>query len=130
MPIALFCIALLGILLFGLGLAVSLTRGSVNTVIGHSPDPADRLHKLVRAHGNCAEYAPLLAILMLAIAWQGAPAWTLWCMGIATAARYLHAAGMILSPTLAKPHPLRFAGSLLTYVVGIALSVGLLLAGE
>jgi hypothetical protein len=129
MPIALLCIALLGVLLFGLGLAVSLTRGSMNTVIGHSPDPTDRLHKVVRAHGNCAEYAPLLAALMLAIAWQGAPAWTLWCMGLATTARYLQAAGMLLSPTLAMPHPLRFVGALLTYVTGLALSVGLVVAG-
>jgi hypothetical protein len=35
--------------------------------------------------------------------------------------RYLHALGMILSPTLAKGHPLRFAGALGTYVVGLVL---------
>ena len=126
MHVAIPCIALLGLLLFGLGLAVSLKRGNVNTIIGHSNDPADPLYKLVRAHGNTAEYAPLLAVLMLALASTEPPAWALWCMGIATAARYLFAAGMLLSPTLAKPHPLRFVGALGTYLMGVAMSVGLL----
>ena len=127
MPIALTCIALLGVLLFGLGFAVSMKRGNANTLIGYAPDPADALHKLVRAHGNTAEYAPLLAVLMLAVAMNEPAAWTGWCMGIATAARYLLVIGMLASPTLAKPHPLRFVGAATTYVTGIALSVALVI---
>ena len=127
MSVALTCIALLGLLLFGLGNAVSFTRRNTNTVIGHSADPSDRLHKLVRAHGNTAEYAPILAVLMLALA-QGEPAaWVLWCMGLATASRYLIAIGLIVGPTLAKPQPLRFVGAVGTYVTGIVLCVALLL---
>jgi hypothetical protein len=127
MSVALICIALLGLLLFGLGNAVSFMRGNTNTIIGHSPDPTDRLHKLVRAHGNTAEYAPLFGVLMLALA-IGEPArWTLWAMGIATASRYLIVIGMLASPTLAKPHPLRFVGAVGTYLTGIALSVALLI---
>ena len=126
MPTALICIALLGFLLFGLGIAVSRKRGSTNTIAGHSTDPADPLYKLVRAHGNTAEYAPLLAVLMLALALNDPAAWLLWCMGLATAARYLIVIGMLASMTLAKPHPLRFVGALTTYLAGIALSVGLL----
>lgn len=125
MSVAVPCIALLGLLLFGLGLAVSLKRGSSKTVIGHSPDPADALHKLVRAHGNTAEYAPLLALLMLAHGLGEPASWVLWCMGLATASRYLLALGMLASPTLAQPHPLRFVGALGTYLTGIALSAGL-----
>ena len=128
MQVALACIALLGLLLFGLGNAVSITRRSANTPIGSSPDPADRLFKLVRAHGNSAEYAPFLAVLMLAVGSREPASWLLWCMGLATAARYLHAAGMLLSPTLARPHPLRFVGALGTYLTGLLLSVGLLLS--
>lgn len=127
MPVALTCIALLGFLLFGLGNAVSFKRSNTNTVIGHSPDPADPLHKLVRAHGNTAEYAPLLAVLMLAVGMSEPAAWTLWCMGLATAARYLIVIGLLASPTLAKPHPLRFVGAVTTYLTGIALSVALLI---
>lgn len=127
MHVALVCVALLGLLLFGLGNAVSMTRRNTNTVIGNSADPTDRLHKLVRAHGNTAEYAPFFAVLMLALA-QGEPAaWVLWCMGLATAARYLIAIGLLVGPSLAKPHPLRFVGAVVTYLTGIALSVALLL---
>ncbi len=128
MFVALVCIALLGVLLFGLGLAVSMTRGNTNTIVGHSADPADRLHKLVRAHGNTAEYAAFLALLMLVVALRDPAPWTLWAMGLATAGRYLLVAGVLLSPTLAKPHPLRFAGALTTYVTGLALSVAALLS--
>ncbi len=127
MTVALTCIALLGVLLFGVGLAVSLTRGRTTTLIGHPADPADSLHKLVRAHGNTAEYAPLLAVLMLAVALNEPATWTLWCMGLATASRYVFAIGMIASPTLAKPHPLRFVGALGTYVTGLVLCVALVI---
>jgi len=118
---ALACTALLALLVFGLGLGVSMMRGSSGTNFGYTPDPADRLYKMVRAHGNATEYAPMLAILMLAIAARGPAPWMLWVFGIATAARYVHAAGMILSPSLQEPHPLRFAGALTTYLAGLAL---------
>jgi hypothetical protein len=120
------CAALLGLLVFGLGLGVSLTRGTTDRAAGFDPDPTDRLYKMVRAHGNAAEYNPMLAILILAIGAHNPSAWMTWTAIAATAARYLHAAGMILSPTLAKPQPLRFVGALGTYVCGLALVVALL----
>jgi hypothetical protein len=49
-------------------------------------------------------------------------------MWIATVSRYLIAVGIIVSPTLDKPHPLRFVGALGTYLTGIVLSVLALLA--
>lgn len=128
MTTALICIALLGILLFGLGFAVSMVRGQTGRIIGHSDVPGDRLHKVVRAHGNTAEYAPFLAILMLLLGSRSPATWVLWCMGIATAARYSIAAGMLLSPSLAKPHPLRFLGAVGTYLAGIALCVAALMS--
>jgi uncharacterized membrane protein YecN with MAPEG domain len=78
---------------------------------------------MVRAHGNATEFAPMLAVLMLLIGAHNPVSWILWVMGIATASRYLHAAGMIFCPTLAQPHPLRFIGALGTYVCGLILSV-------
>ena len=123
MMTAVICTALLGVLVFGLGLAVSLTRGQTGTIIGANPDPTDRLYKMVRAHGNATEFAPMLAVLMLLIGNHNPVSWILWVMWIATISRYLHAAGMIFSPTLAQPHPLRFAGALGTYVCGIILSI-------
>jgi uncharacterized membrane protein YecN with MAPEG domain len=65
----------------------------------------------------------MLAVLMLLIGAHNPASWILWVMWIATLSRYLHAAGVIFSPTLAQPHPLRFIGALLTYVCGLILSV-------
>ncbi len=121
MKVALVCTALLGLLVFGLGLGVSALRGSTRTNIGHERAPSDALHKMVRAHGNAAEYAPMLAVLMLAIAARGCTKWMVWTFIAATLFRYLHAAGMILSPSLDRPQPLRFVGALGTYLAGLAL---------
>jgi len=127
MTTAILCTVLLGLLLFGLGLGVSLTRGSTNTTFGYTPDPTDRLYKMIRAHGNTSEYAPMLAVLMLLIGSRNPALWILWVMGIATLSRYLLVAGLLLSPTLDKPHPLRFAGALGTYLCGVALCVAVFL---
>ncbi len=128
MTTALVCIALLGLLVFGMGFAVSTLRGRVDTIIGHSSDPTDTLHKLVRAHGNTIEYAPMLAVLILIVGSRSPATWALWCMGLATLSRYLIAMGLSLGSSLDKPHPLRFAGALGTYLMGFALCAALLLS--
>jgi uncharacterized membrane protein YecN with MAPEG domain len=123
MNVAIVCTALLGLLVFGLGLAVSLTRGATKTNFGFTPDPTDRLYKRVRAHGNAAEYAPMLAILILLIGARNPAPWIVWTFVAATLFRYLHAAGMLVCPSLDQPHPLRFVGALGTYVSGLVLAV-------
>jgi hypothetical protein len=126
MDTAIVCTALLGLLLFGLGLLVSNTRVGTRTNFGYKPDPTDRLYRAVRAHGNAAEYAPMLAVLMLAVGARGPSTWMLAAMVVATAARYTHAVGMLTGPSLDAVHPARFAGSLGTYVSGLALVIALL----
>ena len=126
MRVAVFCAGLLGLLVFGLGLAVSMVRGSSRINFGYTPDPTDRLYKLVRAHGNAAEYAPMLGVLMLFIGARNPGTWLVWIFVAATVSRYLHALGMILSKSLDRPDPLRFVGALGTYVTGIALAIALL----
>src|SRR6266849_9346079 len=116
MNVAVVCIAELGLLVFGLGLGVSLLRGSTGTNIGYKPDPTDRLYKMVRAHANAAEYGPMLAVLMLVLGSRQPGSWMLVTFVIATLCRYLHAAGMIMSSSLERPQPLRFIGALGTYV--------------
>jgi len=128
METAILCTALLGLLVFALGLGVSMTRGSTNTIAGFNPDPTDRLYKMIRAHGNTTEYAPMLAVLMLFLGSRNPATWVIWTMWIVTICRYLFAVGMIISPTLAKPHPLRFVGALGTYLGGITLCVAAYLA--
>jgi uncharacterized membrane protein YecN with MAPEG domain len=119
---------LLGLLVFGLGFAVSMIRGRTETLTGTSGDPADTLHKLTRAHGNTTEYAAILAILMYVLGSMSPATWVLWCMGTATASRYLIALGLILSPSMERPHPLRFIGALGTYLAGFGLCAAVLLS--
>lgn len=129
MKTAVLCTGLLGILLFSLGLYVSATRGRTNKIGTIPNDPSDPLFKAVRAHGNTAEYAPMLAVLMLYVGAHSPAAWILWTMIVVTACRYVIALGLLISPTLDKPNPLRFIGALGTYVGGGILSIIALLAG-
>jgi hypothetical protein len=117
------CAGVLGLLVILLGLGVSITRGSTNTTIGFNPDPTDRLYKMVRAHGNATEYNPTLALLILYLGTRQPATWLEWVFVAAAVSRVLHAAGMIMSPSLAKPQPLRAAGAVGTYLVGIILGI-------
>ena len=128
MTTALVCIALLGLLLFGLGLGVSLTRGRTQQVIGAPDDPTSALLKVVRAHGNTAEFAPMMGLLILPVGMRDPATWAVWTMAIGTLSRYLFAIGILASPTLERPHPLRALGALGTYVTGGMLCVALLLS--
>jgi uncharacterized protein len=125
MDLAMSCIGLMALLVVVLGLRISLMRGSTNTIIGSSTDPCDPLFKWVRAHGNACEYVPILAIMIFALASRGSSWWHSWLFIGAVAFRYSHAVGMITCDTLDKPHPLRFAGALGTYVVGILLALAM-----
>lgn len=125
--IAVGCAAALGLLLFGLGLAVSMTRLRGGQTAGCATDPSDSLHKLVRAHGNTAEYAPMLAVLILFLGDRQPAAWVQGTMIAATACRYLLAAGIVFPKTMAKPNPMRFMGASGTYAAGIALCVAMLI---
>ena len=70
----------------------------------------------------------MLALLILIVGSRSPATWALWCMCIATAARYSIALGLILGPSLDKPHPLRFVGALGTYLMGFALCAALLMS--
>ena len=128
MHTAAVCVGLLGLLVIGLGIGVSMTRGATNTVIGFNPDPSDRLYKMVRAHGNATEYNPTLAVLILYLGSLQPAAWLQWVFVAAALSRVLHAAGMIMSSSLAKPQPLRAAGAVGTYLTGLILAVEAMLA--
>lgn len=128
MTVALTCTALLGLLVFGLGFRVSMVRMNTEINIGSTEDPASPLTKAIRAHGNASEYCPMMAVLMLGIAFYGASTWMLWVFALATASRYLHATGMLLSPTLAEPQPLRYAGAVGSYLTGFLLVVAAFVA--
>jgi len=126
MTTAIFCTGLLGLLVFGLGFAVSGTRGTTGLNFGFTPDPTNRAYRLIRAHGNATEYAPMLAVLMLFIGAHEPGSWMVWTMGLTTAARYVHAVGMLTGPGLDRVNPLRFAGALVTYLGGLGMSISLI----
>ena len=126
-PIALIGTSILGLLLFGLGLNVSRLRGKFHVGAGYPDDQTHPLHRAVRAHGNTAEFAPFFAVLLLYLGSCAQPMWVLVVMALAVLSRVLQVVGMLSCKTLARPSPLRFAGSLGTYVTGIVLSAVLLL---
>jgi uncharacterized protein len=124
--VVLICAAVLGLLLFGLGLSVSAIRFREGTVSGCEPDPTNLLYKFVRAHANTAEYVPFLAVLFLYLGAQAPSPITVSLIVIATLCRCLLVIGLIAWPTMAKPNPARFIGALGTYLTGLALCVKLL----
>jgi uncharacterized protein len=128
MNIAIVCTALLGLLLFGLGFYVSIQRQQSRRSIGHDVSPVDPLHRAVRAHANTAEYAPFFAVLFLWYATRPAPTWILAIIVLATVARFALAGALLFGPTLSRPNPARLFGALFTYLCGLALAAGLLVA--
>jgi len=126
MNIAILCTVVLGLLLFGLGLNVSVTRKRYAKGIGHDAGPNDPVHRAVRAHGNTAEYAPFMAVLFLWYAAHGAPTWINITIAIATLARLLLASGLLWGGPLNQPNPFRAVGALFTYLAGLVLTASLL----
>ena len=124
--IALVCAVVLGLLLFGLGLCVSVIRFREGMVSGFETDPANLLHKFVRAHANTAEYVPFLAVLFLYLGARTPSAAIVSLIVAATLCRCLLVVGLIAWPTMAKPNPARFIGALGTYGTGLALCLALL----
>jgi uncharacterized membrane protein YecN with MAPEG domain len=125
MAIGITCTALLGLLLFGLGLYVSALRGRHKRLIGHGTSPDDPVYRAVRAHANSAEYVPFFAVLFLWFATRPTPTWIEVTIVVATAARFLIVAGLLWGKSLDKPNPARFIGAFFTYASGFALVVGL-----
>ncbi|WP_431676593.1 MAPEG family protein [Kitasatospora sp. KL5] len=128
MPVAIACTAVLGALLFLLGLNVSRMRGATARAGGSQlpTDPADRLFIAIRAHGNAAEYIPTLIVLFLLLgARSPGPLAAVLTVG-ATAARLLHAWGMLTAPSLAARSGFRVSGAVGTYAFGVALAVAAL----
>lgn len=124
---AYLCILLLGLLIFIGGFAVSLARGKAERIAGVPDDPGHPLTKIARAHGNTAEYAPILAMIIFALAQTNPPTWSLYCMGLATLSRYLIFYGIVTCPTMASVYLPRAVGAMGTYIFGTALCIALAL---
>lgn len=87
-----------------------------------------QLTQAVRAHGNAAEYIPLIVALLLYLN-QAAPSQLVSVIAvIAALSRALHAAAMLFVPEIHLREKLRFVGALGTYVSLFAL--GCVLVGQ
>jgi len=125
MTTAIICSSLLAALVFVLGANVTRNRVITGKAGGDQQprDPASRLLIAVRAHGNAAEYIPVLVVLFLLVGYRS-PAWVAIPLIIAaTAARLLHAYGMLSTVSLATPGKSREVGAVGTYLTGILLAV-------
>jgi hypothetical protein len=125
MTTAIICTAILAAMLFLLGLNVSRMRGVTGKAGGSQmpTDPASRLLTAIRAHGNASEYVPTLLVLFLLVGARSPDAVAIPLIVGATAARLVHAYGLLTTPSLATETKARLAGAVGTYLFGIALAV-------
>jgi uncharacterized membrane protein YecN with MAPEG domain len=130
MTTAIICSAILAALLLLLGANVTRMRALTGKAGGSQlpQDPTSKLLIAVRAHGNAAEYVPVLAVLFLLVGARS-PAWLAIPLIIAaTLARLLHAYGMLTSRSLASPTKAREIGAGATYVVGLGLATAAIMS--
>ena len=118
--------ALLAALFLVLSLLVVRMRYRYQVALGA---PHRLVERAVRAHGNCAEYAPFFLVLLGLLEGMGLPAWGVHALGTAfVAGRVLHAWGISQEPEVLR---FRSAGMGLTFtVLGVAAAslLGLVLA--
>ncbi|WP_439134200.1 MAPEG family protein [Pseudomaricurvus sp.] len=129
MAISVICVGLLGFLCIALSFNVSMARKDSGQVYGFETDPASRMYKAQRAHGNCIENAPILAVMIYVLGQAPQPYWVLVIMILATFFRYLAAAGLVFPATMAKPNLMRFVGALGTYITGFILAIMTVILG-
>src|SRR5690349_24763980 len=124
------CIALMGALIFVLGANVTRHRAMRGKSGGPQlpTDPTDQMFIAQRAHGNATEYVPTLIGLLIVCSTLTDGWWLNTLAVVATAARYIHAYGMLSSKTLATHGPVRDSGAMFTYLSGLALGITALVA--
>lgn len=116
----------LGLIYFVLSANVVRMRAATKVMNGDGAEREEtrKLHTAIRAHGNFAEYVPLILILLGGIESLGASHNLV--LGLASAlviGRILHPIGMGMKP----PNVFRAGGVLLTWAVLVIASVTLLI---
>lgn len=114
--------AIFGLAIVVLSIAVSVTRARKG--IEHGDGGDDRLHRLIRIHGNFAEFVPLALVLMLILEIGGGSPTLLHGLGIALiVGRVAHIFGLAGARDW---RPGRAAGSLLTNAVIVVAAFAML----
>lgn len=85
--------------IFGLAMTVlsaTVAAGRGRYKVGYGDGDNERLRRLIRIHGNFAEYVPLALVLLLILELSGGSATLLHGLGIALiVARMLHVIGLV-----------------------------------
>jgi len=85
--------SLLAVLFFVLSARVILLRRVVG--VGLNDGGNDHLRRLIRVHGNFAEYVPFILLLILFAETENRPPWMIHCLGILLViGRIFHALGV------------------------------------
>jgi uncharacterized membrane protein YecN with MAPEG domain len=120
-----FYAGLNGLLALVLAINVVRLRAQTRTDLGHGGHRV--LEQAQRAHGNLIEYVPIILLLLLLLAMTGLAAAWLHALGIAlTAARLLHAWGLLGSPGASAG---RLAGATLTFLTMLAAAILAIIQG-
>jgi uncharacterized membrane protein YecN with MAPEG domain len=118
-PITALYAGILGLLLTALAINVTVHRAKLKVTIGDGGNP--QMQRMIRLHGNAAEYVPLGLILMGLYELDGGLHPALHAAGIALiVGRVLHIWGMWGS---AEPNFGRAAGPTLTWLAIAAMAV-------
>jgi uncharacterized protein len=118
MNIVLLCTAFL--VLFYALLSVNVSRIRLRGQESLREKEAHLTHA-VRAHGNAAEYIPILVALLLYLHHTAPGPFVSGVAVLATLSRVLHAIAMLFVPDVARRETLRFVGALGTYASLFAL---------
>jgi len=98
-----------------LALSFQVIRARRGERIGLGDHGNARVLRRMRAHSNCAEYAPFALLLLLMLELMGAAPALLWVLGtILVVGRFTHAYGFSHEPELGN---LRVVGMVLTFAV-------------
>lgn len=125
MEISAIYMALSGILIVVLALQVVRGRWRYRVGIGDGDNKA--LNRLIRVHGNAAEYLPIALLLLLAVENTLSSAWPVHALGsVLVISRLLHAYGLGRSAGSSAP---RFLGTAGTWTM-ILVSAGIVLANS
>ena len=112
-PITALYVGLNVLLAAGMGVAVTMSRA--RSEIPDGDGGSARMRQVIRAHGNNAEYVPLVLVALGALESLGASAALLHGLGSAlTLARIAHAQGMYQKP---GSSPGRVAGATITWLI-------------
>jgi len=117
-----FYLGVLALLYVVLGLQVSRLRRGNRVVFGDGDNI--KLRSAIRAHGNFAEYVPIIVLLVAMLEMSGLPATRVHLlMGALLVARLLHPLGMYVGPRTLQFQICRVGGISLTLLVLVAAAI-------